>query len=97
MNVGFAASADDVLGSVSTLDRTERPLYPCLMRPPQWEYKTVQIDVAGWFLPKVEPDAMDAELNRYGAEGWELVSAFDVNRAQGRTSHVVVLFKRPRG
>ena len=67
------------------------------MRPPQWEYKTVQIDVAGWFLPTVEPDAMDAELNRYGAEGWELVSAFDINRAHGRTSHVVVLFKRPRG
>jgi len=66
------------------------------MRPPQWEYTTVLIDVSGWINPKVDPVTMSAELNRYGAEGWELVNAFDVNRAQGRTSEIVALFKRPR-
>ena len=66
------------------------------MRPPQWEYTTVLIDVSGWINPKVDPVTMNAELNRYGAEGWELVNAFDVNRAQGRTSEIVALFKRPR-
>ena len=66
------------------------------MRAPQWEYKTVQLDVSGWLLPKVEPEAMDAELNRHGAEGWELVNAFDINRAHGRTSEIVALFKRAR-
>jgi hypothetical protein len=66
------------------------------MRPPQWEYKSVQLDVAGWFTPDVQPDALDAALNEHGAAGWELVSAFDVNRGHGRTSAVVALFKRPR-
>src|SRR6476661_7621372 len=45
----------------------ERPA----MRPPQWEYKTVEIDVSGWLNPKVEPELVDAELNRYGEAGWE--------------------------
>jgi hypothetical protein len=66
------------------------------MRAPKWEYKTVQIDVSGWLGPKLQPDAVDAELNLYGDAGWELVSAFDVNRGHGHTSAVVALFKRPR-
>ena len=66
------------------------------MRAPQWEYKTVEIDVSGWVTPKVEPDMVDAELNRYGEAGWELVSAFDVNRGHGRTSGILAMFKRPR-
>jgi hypothetical protein len=66
------------------------------MRPPQWEYKSVQIDVAGWFKPDVRPDALDVELNTYGAAGWELVSAFDLNRGHGHSSALVALFKRAR-
>jgi phenylalanyl-tRNA synthetase beta subunit len=66
------------------------------MRAQQWEYKSVQIDVAGWINPDVQPEALDAALNVHGAAGWELVSAFDVNRGHGRTSAVVALFKRAR-
>ena len=66
------------------------------MRHPRWEYKTLEIDVAGFFGPNVKPEALDAELNAHGADGWELVSAFDVNRGHGRTSAIVALFKRPR-
>lgn len=66
------------------------------MRPPQWEYTTVLVDVSGWINPTVDPDAMTAELNRHGAEGWELVGAFDLNRGHGRTSGIVALMKRPR-
>ena len=66
------------------------------MRHPRWEYTTVLIDVGGWISAKVDREATDAELNRYGAEGWELVSAFDVNEGHGRTSKIVALFKRPR-
>ena len=66
------------------------------MRYTQWEYRTVLIDVSGWLNPTVDPEETNAELNRYGAEGWELVSAFDVNRLHGRTSEVVALLKRPR-
>ena len=66
------------------------------MRPPQWEYKSVLIDVAGWITPDVRPEELDGELNRYGEAGWELVNAFDVNRGHGRTSGIVALFKRQR-
>ena len=66
------------------------------MQPPRWEYRTVLIDVATWLGPKIQPEALDAELDRHGAEGWELVSAFDVNRGHGHTSAIVALFKRPR-
>ena len=66
------------------------------MRAPQWEYKSVQMDVSGFFSTKLESDQLDAELNALGAEGWELVSAFDLNSGHGRSSGVVALFKRPR-
>jgi len=66
------------------------------MRPPRWEYKTILIDVFGFLGPKVQPETLTAELDAHGAEGWELVSAFDVNRGHGATSAIVVLFKRSR-
>ena len=66
------------------------------MRAPRWEYTSVRIEVTGWIGPKIEPQAIDAELNRYGDAGWELVSAFDMNRSDGATAAIVALFKRPR-
>lgn len=66
------------------------------MRAPRWEYTTVLIDVGGWVSAKVDSAETTAELNRYGAEGWELVSAFAVNEGHGRSSAIVALFKRPR-
>ena len=66
------------------------------MRPPQWEYRTIKIDVAGWIGPKVETSVVDATLNAQGAEGWELVSVLDVNAGNGQTTALVAVFKRPR-
>lgn len=66
------------------------------MRPPRWEYKSLTVNVAGWFTPDVNPEKLDGVLDANGAEGWELVSAFDVNAGQGRTTSIVLLFKRPR-
>lgn len=59
-----------------------------------WEYRTVKLDVSSWLGPKVEPEKIDAELNAYGREGWELVSVVDVNKHQGTTSELVLVFKR---
>jgi hypothetical protein len=67
------------------------------MRPQQWEYKSIVIDVSGWFGPNVEPETLDRAMDASGAEGWELVSAFDINTGHGRTTGIVALFKRPRG
>lgn len=67
------------------------------MRPQQWEYKSIIIDVAGWLGPDVDPEQLDRALDASGADGWELVSAFDINTGHGRTTGIVALFKRPRG
>jgi hypothetical protein len=66
------------------------------MRAPRWEYKTLHFDVRGWLGPKLEPGQLDAELNALGEAGWELVTAFDVNRGDGGTSAIAALLKRPR-
>ena len=66
------------------------------MRAQKWEYTSVLLEVGGWVNPKVDREAVDPELNRYGEAGWELVSALDLN-ASNRTSGIVALFKRPRG
>lgn len=60
-----------------------------------WEYRTLKLDVSSWLGPKVEPERIDAELNAHGREGWELVSMIDINRHQGATAELVLVFKRP--
>lgn len=89
--------AADSRGAAAPPRTTRRnPLSEHTMRHPQWEYTTALIEVGGWVSAKVDPAGTSAELNRYGAEGWELVSAFDVNEGHGRSSKIVALFKRPR-
>ena len=67
------------------------------MRAEKWEYSTVYLNVAGFFGPRMDTEALNAELNAHGEAGWELVSAFDVNRVRGATSGIVALFTRSRG
>ena len=45
---------------------------------------------------KLDAEAFNDHLNRLGEEGWELVSVFDTNRADGDTKEVVAVFKRQR-
>jgi len=66
------------------------------MRAQKWEYASVPLEVGGWVNPKVDHEAVTAELNRYGEAGWELVGTIDMNSGHGRTSAIVALFKRPR-
>jgi len=60
-----------------------------------WEYRTLKLDVSGWLGPKVDAAKIDAELNAHGREGWELVDVIDINKHQGTTSELVLVFKRP--
>ena len=62
----------------------------------RWEYRSVRLDVGGWVGPKVDLAQLDATLNGIGADGWELVSAVDLNKSDGKTSAIVALFKRAR-
>lgn len=62
----------------------------------EWEYFTEKHEPGGWVGGKVDLSALSGSLNRLGAQGWELVSAFDTNINQGATREVILIFKRPR-
>lgn len=66
------------------------------MTSPRWEYKSLLINVTGWIGPKIDTDGLDEVLNHHGLDGWEVVSAFDINRHEGRTGALMVMLKRPR-
>ena len=62
----------------------------------KWEYRTVMFEASGWFLGgKLDGGQFNERLNQLGEEGWELVTAFDTNSAQGATRDVVAVLKRP--
>lgn len=64
----------------------------------RWEYWTLKMDTTGAFFGgKVDEEEVDRRLNEAGADGWELVTAFDTNCNQGASRHMVFTFKRPIG
>ncbi len=63
-----------------------------------FEYATVVFNTADfWVGSKLDHQAFNRKLNEYGARGWELVNAFDMNWKEGVTFEVVAVFKRPLG
>jgi hypothetical protein len=66
------------------------------MTAPRWEYKSLLIDVTGFWGPNIDSSGLEEVLNQHGSDGWELVSAFDINRGHGATAALMVLLKRPR-
>jgi hypothetical protein len=65
---------------------------------PQWEYKTLKIATESGFFTGTDFDSeqLQAELNRHGAEGWEVVSIFDIDKLKGGSKFVVVVMKRQK-
>ncbi len=64
-----------------------------------WEYTThiFKVGEEGIIVrPKLDQAEYEVVLNRYGTQGWELISVFDVNMLQGASKQVVATFKRPR-
>jgi hypothetical protein len=62
----------------------------------RFEYSTLVFDTTAFFVgAKLNHERFHAKLNEYGADGWELVNVFDLNRADGATREVVAVFKRP--
>ena len=65
----------------------------------RWEYKTVFFPLdRGWLGVKelkFDSDAFDATWNRFGSEGWELVSSYSMDNS-GTSTSIVAIFKRPR-
>ena len=61
----------------------------------KWEYKTIKLATTGFAGGKLDETRLEHFMNELGAQGWELVSAFDTNQLRGETRDVVVIFKRP--
>ncbi|MDA8020069.1 MAG: DUF4177 domain-containing protein [Thermoanaerobaculia bacterium] len=57
----------------------------------QWEYHIVNIRSENY---RLDPNATQ-EMNRLGAEGWELVSTTSVNFKNGASDNLAMVFKRP--
>lgn len=55
-----------------------------------WEYKTLQTAVKSG---RFDPDALDDVLNRFGSDGWELVSVSTVLQG-GETVSIVHHLRR---
>jgi hypothetical protein len=51
--------------------------------------------VTGVWGVNFNPDKTDEIFDEWGAEGWELVSAFSVNDGAGYSKEIVFIFKRP--
>ncbi|MBI1248636.1 DUF4177 domain-containing protein [bacterium] len=63
----------------------------------KWEYKTLKISTSFGFFSGTDfnSDELADLLNKEGADGWELVSVFDIGDAGGESKFVVAILKRP--
>lgn len=62
-----------------------------------WEYKVHKFEVGSTLLGAVniKEEEIEKTFNLYGVQGWELVSALDINSFDGVSSFIVATFKRP--
>ena len=60
----------------------------------QYEYKLMKYDGKGLFGGKFDLTEVDAEFNKMGKEGWELVSLMDTQEGYGKTKWIIATFKR---
>ncbi len=62
----------------------------------QWEYLSVKFETTGFSGGILDLADFDRQLNQYGKDGWELVSPFTTNQAQGATRFVIAVLKRKK-
>ena len=60
----------------------------------RFEYKTIEIKPKGTFRSKFDLTEIDKTLNKYGMEGWELITVEDKNFDYGSTECFYFIFKR---
>jgi len=61
-----------------------------------WEYKTLEFDTKGFVGGILDVSYFNEMLNRYGSEGWELVSCFGTNQSYGSSRYVFAVLKREK-
>ena len=64
----------------------------------QWEYTTLKLSADFGFFSGTDFDTshLTEQLNEHGAEGWDLVSIFNIAKVQGGSKFVVAVMKRPK-
>lgn len=62
----------------------------------RWEYKSFKVGTGGFAGGILEIEDFNAELNKLGEQGWELVSCLSTNMGQGATRDVVAILKRKK-
>ncbi|MBU5427490.1 DUF4177 domain-containing protein [Tissierella pigra] len=60
----------------------------------RWEYKTIKFGLKGFGGGILETEDFNYELNKLGDQGWELVSCFTPNGANGYSRDAIAVFKR---
>jgi hypothetical protein len=62
----------------------------------KWEYHVLKLktEFGFWSGTEFDSEALEEELNRLGAEGWELVSIFDIEKVKGGSKYVNAVLKR---
>lgn len=60
----------------------------------RWEYRTLKFKLKGFSGGILETKDFNNELNMLGDKGWELVSSFTTNAANGYSRDAVAIFKR---
>ena len=61
----------------------------------RWEYKTIKVNVGGFFGGVLKVKTFDRALNELGRDGWELVAAIHTTGMYGTSREAVAIFKRP--
>jgi hypothetical protein len=63
----------------------------------RWEYKVLKLKTESGFFSGTDfnSEALESELNQLGAEGWELVAVFSIEKVKGGSKYVNVTLKRP--
>lgn len=60
----------------------------------KWEYTTIKLQLKGFQGGILEIEDFNDKLNKLGEQGWELVSCFSTNAAQGYSREAIAVFKR---
>ncbi|MDF2474507.1 MAG: hypothetical protein K0R21_2289 [Anaerocolumna sp.] len=55
----------------------------------RWEYKSIKFETTGFFGGKLDLHNFDADINRLGEDGWELVSCITTTAGEGVSREVI--------
>jgi hypothetical protein len=61
-----------------------------------WEYLSIKFETGGAFGGILDISKFNNELNKFGEQGWELVSCISTSAAYGKSREVIAVLKRKK-